>query len=90
MGLEWGGRKDRIKSNATLQMSYVTRHALPHVTGTEKDAVTIVTYMSLSNSTVPSQTVVMQTLVTNYITCLGTFAAEVAKKELIFKEIYNT
>jgi len=58
--VDWGCRKVIINSNATLQLSFAIRNVLPHVTGTEKDAGTIVTYKSLSNSTVPLQTVEMQ------------------------------
>jgi hypothetical protein len=56
--MEWGGRKIRINSKAALQLSFVIRCVLPHVTG--KDAETIVTYTGLSNSTVASQTVEIQ------------------------------
>jgi hypothetical protein len=63
--MEWGGRKIRINSKAALQLSFVTRCVLLHVTGMEKDAGTIVSYTSLSNSTVGSQTVEIHSFITN-------------------------
>ena len=65
MGVGMARQKGQDNSNATLQLSFVIRHVLPHVTGTEKDAGTIVTYRSFSNSTVLSQTIEMQALITN-------------------------
>jgi hypothetical protein len=68
VGVGCGGeseRSGRINSNVTLQLSFVIRHVLPHVTGTEKEAGNIVTCMSLSNSTVPSRTIELQSLIMN-------------------------